>query len=188
MNNESSIYIGSSGILAIIVFILITYICYKKKRQTALEKVKSNSQVCSKETNPVHWKKDKKNNSENIYDEIDESLLCDIPMPTNEGNNLDINEDEENSNTIEEEVNEGYLNPYQPIISTEVDVHQYNTTKFEEDSQSTSDENPRGSGYLNPYQPLVASSANTKHEYTGIEPLNRTVGYRHEKGGHEDRE
>lgn len=169
---ESVIYIGSSGILAIVVFLLITYICYIKKRQkTSLDNAKSKNpnEVGVQERNP--WIRYDRSTGEDIYYEIDDSLLCSIHIPTNDENDLDSFKDDENSNSIPESVNESYLNPYQPIIATEVDVHQYSTTKNKEDNSSTSDENPRDSGYLHSYQPLVASSVNTNHEYTGIKEL-----------------
>lgn len=134
------------------------------------------------------WIRYDKSVEEDIYYEIDDSLLCSIHIPANDENDLDSFEDDKNSNSIPESVNEGYLNPYQPIIATEVDVHKYSTTKTKEDNSRTSDENPRDSGYLHPYQPLVASSANTKHEYIGIENLDIDMKGIQKKRGHEDRE
>lgn len=169
---ESFIYIGSSGIRTIFVFLLITYICYIKKRQKPSfdnAKSKDPSEGGVQERN--HMIRYDKSVGEDIYYEIDDSLLCSIHIPTNDENDLDSFEDDENSNSIPESVNEGYLNPYQLIIAAEVDVHQYSTTKNKEDNSSTSDENSRDSGYFHTYQTLIASSTNTKHEYIGIEHL-----------------
>lgn len=153
---------------------MITYICYKKtRRKPALEneKSKDGDQDSRQEKHLVQWIKDQKNTDDNDYDEIDNNLLSDIKFPTNEEKDSDSVEDDENSNPVKEEVNEGYLNPYQPIISTEVHVHHYDSTN---DYSNASDENERFSGYLHPYQLLVMNSTEAKNEYTEIEPELRT--------------
>lgn len=43
---------------------------------------------------------------------------------------MDTDEDDDDNQSIKGDINEGYLNPYQPIISTEADVHQYSSTKI----------------------------------------------------------
>ncbi|CAC5392121.1 unnamed protein product [Mytilus coruscus] len=179
-NKESVIYIGCSGLLAIVVIILLTYICYKKTRKkTALENAesKNGNETASEEKHVFHWTSDKNNIGENVYDEIDDNFLCDIK--TNEEKEVLADEDDDSSQSTKD-VNDGYLNPYQPIISTEVDVHQYSSVRNEENDSTTSDENQRNSGYLHPYQSLKTSISEIKHEYTGLE----TNGYRYTRNQH----
>lgn len=79
-------------------------------------------ECCSlKRRSNEHWKK-------NDYDEIDDSLLCDLKLSTNEENNSDLVEDDNNGTSVNEYVNEIYLNAYQAIILTDVDVHLYDST------------------------------------------------------------
>ncbi|VDI72823.1 Hypothetical predicted protein [Mytilus galloprovincialis] len=168
-NKERFIHIGSSCLLAIFVFILITYICYKRTRKKPAldnEKSQDGDQDSRLEKHLVQWIKDQKNTDENNYEDIDDSLLCDIQFSTNEEKNFDSVEDEDNSTSVKDDGNDGYLNPYQPIISTEVDVHHYDSTK---DSVTSSDENQRFSGYFHPYQAPVMNSNEAKYDYTEIE-------------------
>ncbi|CAG2214539.1 unnamed protein product [Mytilus edulis] len=166
---ETNSETGSSGLLAMFVFILITYICYKRTRKKPAldnEKSQDGDQDSRLEKHLVQWIKDQKNTDENNYEDIDDSLLCDIQFSTNEEKNFDSVEDEDNSTSVKDDGNDGYLNPYQPIISTEVDVHHYDSTK---DSVTSSDENQRFSGYLHPYQAPVMNSNEAKYDYTEIE-------------------
>ncbi|CAG2236461.1 unnamed protein product [Mytilus edulis] len=166
-NNERIVYIGCSSILAIVVIILIAILCYKRTTQN-----KSGSE----ENNVVQWISNKNNIDENEYDEIDESLLCDIRTITHSENKMDTDEDDDDNQSIKGDVNEGYLNPYQPIISTEADVHQYSSTKNDEtDNLTTSNEHHRDSGYLHPYNSLVKKNSEIIHEYTGLEQLDTGI-------------
>ncbi|CAC5422119.1 unnamed protein product [Mytilus coruscus] len=171
---KSYIYIGCSGLLAIVVFILIAYICYTKTRKKKdLDNVKSkdNNESGHEEQSVVQWTSDKNHIDENEYYEIDDSFLCDIRTKTHEENKVDTDIDDDNNQSIKADVNEEYLNPYQPIISTEVDVHHYSSIKNQEEHSTTSSEDQRDSGYLNPYYSLVTNMSEPKHEYTGLEKL-----------------
>lgn len=148
---------------------MLTYICYKKSRKkVAVENVesKNGNEIAPEKKHVIHWTSDTHNIGENAYDEIDDYFLCDIK--TNEEKETTADEDDD-SNQSTKDVNDGYLNPYQPIISTEVDVHQYSSTKNEDDNSTTSDENQRDSGYLHPYHSLKTNNSEVKHEYTGLE-------------------
>ncbi|CAC5377364.1 unnamed protein product [Mytilus coruscus] len=172
--SESYIYIGCSGLLAIVVFILIAYICYTKTRkEKAWDNVESkdNNESGHKEKSVVQWMSDKNHIDENEYYEIDDSFLCDIRTKTHEENKMDTDKDDDNNQSIKTDVNEDYLNLYQPIISMEVDVHQYSSIKNQEEHSTTSIEDQRDSGYLNPYHSLVRNMSEPKHEYTGLEKL-----------------
>ncbi|CAG2233380.1 unnamed protein product [Mytilus edulis] len=105
---------------------------------------------------------------ENEYDEIDESLICDIKSTTDEENKMDTDEEDHDHQSIKADTIEGYLNPYQPIISTAVDVHQYtfSTTKNDKkENPTTSDENQGNSDYLHLYHSLTKNTSDTKLEY-----------------------
>lgn len=178
-NNERIIYIGCSSLLAIAVIILIAILCYKNTRQnTILDNVetKQNTRNGSEENNAVQWKNEKNVVNENEYDEIDESLLCDIRTTIHEENKRNSDEDDYNKQSIEAAANEGYLNPYQPIISMAVDVHQYSsTTNDTKDNLTTSEENQRESDYLQQYQSLTKNTSDPKHEYTRLENLDTDI-------------
>ncbi|CAG2226046.1 unnamed protein product [Mytilus edulis] len=181
-NKDSIIYIGCVGLLTIVVIILLTYICcIKTKKGTALEKAnpKHGNGITSAEKHVLHWTSDKNMIDETLYDKIDDNFLGDIKA--NE-ENKNIADEEDDSNQSTTDVNDGYLNPYQPIISIEVDVHEYSSTKNEDDNSTTSDENQRDSGYLHPYQSLKTDISETKHEYTGLE----TNGYRYTRNQHSE--
>ncbi|CAC5386302.1 unnamed protein product [Mytilus coruscus] len=162
-HEERFIYVGSSGLLVIVVFILITYICFKKKRRKIeldTANPKERDQCSNLDKHLVHGMKDETNTDENDYDEIDDSFLSDIKMSRDDKYDLDSVEDGERSQSIEENIN-----------GVEIDVHQYKSMKNEEEISTTSDENLRDSGYLHPYQPFVTNLTEVKHEYIGIKHL-----------------
>lgn len=177
-NNERIIYIGCSGLLVIVVIILIAILCYKKTRRITLLdnlETKKNNQSGAEEANVVKWKSNKNNIDENEYDEIDERMLCDIKTTSQEINIMDTDEDDDENQSIKAHA-EGYLNPYQPIISTEVDVHQYSYTKYDKkDNPTTSDEHQGDSDYLHLYHSLTRNTSDTKHEYTRLENLDTDI-------------
>lgn len=61
-----------------------------------------------------------------------------------------------------------YLNPYRPIISSKVDVHQYSSTINDGGNSTTSDDTQRYSGYQNPYQPLALDTQEKKQIYNEL--------------------
>lgn len=184
-HNERIIYIGCSSLLAIVVIILIAMLGYKKIRKNILidaVQTKKKDKSISEKDNVVKWKNNKNNIDENEYDEIDESLLRDTKTTTHVENIMDSDEDDDDNQSVKADTNEGYLNPYQPIISTEVDVHPYSSTQNEEkDNSNTSNEIQRGSDYQHPYQSLTTNTPDTKHEYTGLENLDTDIPTRREK-------
>ncbi|CAC5408528.1 unnamed protein product [Mytilus coruscus] len=158
----------------LLIFFLIAYICYTKTRKKkVLENVESKktNNGGSEKKNVVQWISDKSYISEKENDEIDDSSLRDIKTATHEENRMDTEEDECKNQSIKTDDNEDYLNPYQPIVSMEVDVHQYSSTKNQVDLSTTVDENQRDSGYLHPYHSLPKNYSHIKHEYTGLEKL-----------------
>ncbi|CAC5391651.1 unnamed protein product [Mytilus coruscus] len=124
----------------------------KKKVLENVESKKTNNGGSEKK-NVVQWISDKSYISEKEYDEIADSSLSDIKTATHEENKMDTDEDECNNQSIKTDDNEDYLNPYQPIVSMEADVHQYSSTKNDNED------------YLNPYQPIVSMEVDV-HQYS----------------------
>ncbi|CAC5377365.1 unnamed protein product [Mytilus coruscus] len=154
-NRESIIYIGSIGLMAFIICSLIAYICYKKNR-----KRKSFDKNKSHENPLVHWHSEHKNTDENEYAEIEETFLYNIKTATRGVKVRDKEVNNDCNRVNKDNFMNGYLNPYQPIISTEGDVHQYS-----EDNITTSADNHIDSGYLNPYQPIISTEWDV-HQYS----------------------
>ncbi|CAG2233377.1 MEGF10_11 [Mytilus edulis] len=59
------------------------------------------------------------------------------------------------------------INPYQLVVSSAVDVHQYSSTEKGDNAEN----NNSDSGYLHPYQPLSLDTKNLKHDYTECKDL-----------------
>ncbi|XP_052077866.1 uncharacterized protein LOC127715757 [Mytilus californianus] len=135
-NKESIIYIGSIGLMAFIICSLIAYICYKKNgKKKSFDKNKSNE-------NPhENWHNEHKNTDENEYAEIEETFLYNIKTATRgvKVKDKEVNNDRNHLNN--DDFMNGYLNPFQPIKSTEVDVHQYSSTMNDGDNATTPADN-----------------------------------------------
>ncbi|CAG2233378.1 unnamed protein product [Mytilus edulis] len=160
---ESIIYTGSVCLMACIICSLIAYICYKKNRKKkSFDKNKSNE-------NPlVQWHNEHKNTDENEYAEIEDSFLSNNKTATK---GVKIKDKEADNDTIHghtADVMIGYLNPYQPIISSEMDVCQYSSTTNDGGNSTTADDNQRNFEYLNPYQTLTLDTQEKKHVYNEL--------------------
>ncbi|CAC5358286.1 unnamed protein product [Mytilus coruscus] len=158
-NRESIIYIGSIGLMAFIICSLMAYICYKKNRKKkSFDKNKSNE-------NPlVHWDNEH-NTDKNEHAEIEETFLYNIKTATREVKVKDKEVHNDRNHLNNDDFMNSYLNPFQPIKSTEVDVHQYSSTMNDGDNATTSADNQVDSGYLNPYQPIISTEGDV-HQYS----------------------
>ncbi|CAC5403684.1 unnamed protein product [Mytilus coruscus] len=159
LNKESGVYFGSSGLLAFVICILMAYICYKKgKRKAGSNMSKQTPDELAMEAKfQVHGTKGEMNTNENDYDEIDERYLSDIKLA--QGGNKHSKKEKGN--------NDSSINPYQRVVSSAVDVHEYSSTEKGDNSE----DNYRDSGYLHPYQPLSPDTKNLKHDYTECKDL-----------------
>ncbi|CAG2231363.1 unnamed protein product [Mytilus edulis] len=101
-----------------------------------------------------------------IYETIDESSILDLPismLARNIGIENDGSISDDNSDPLP---NDGYINPYQPIVQ-EFETHGYSSIADKSDSDcSCSSKSERVSEYLNPYQTIVPDQ--DKHEYLKV--------------------
>lgn len=111
---------------------------------------------------------------EGIYETIDESsLIPDLQMSVPARNEYNENSGSSSDDNSDPLPNDGYLNPYQPIMQEFV-KHGYSTTTHKSDLDcSSSDESDSASGYLNPYQTIVPDQ--DKHEYYKVYDDSRLV-------------
>lgn len=155
---ESIIYTGSVCLMACIICSLIAYICHKKNgKKESFDKNKSNE-------NPLELQ----NTDENEYAEIEDTVLYNIKTATKGGQ---IKDKESYNDTIQGnnyDVMIGYHNQYQPIISSEVDVHHYNSIINDGGNAIPSDDKQRNFGKLNPYQQLAPDAQEKKHVYNEL--------------------
>ncbi|VDI55479.1 pancreatic lipase-related protein 1 [Mytilus galloprovincialis] len=102
-------------------------------------------------------------NLENAYEMIDErNMVTDNPLIENDQTSDHTSESSSHVGTGPLP-NDGYLNPYQPMVEV-VENHEYSRTHAtgDTDSSESNGEN-KSSQYLNPYQPMVSDS--DRHEY-----------------------
>lgn len=94
-------------------------------------------------------------NEVQLYEEIDELTMYHEPL---NGNDRSSSSSSENDANITDE--DGYLNPYQPVLP-DTEKHEYTCINDSSDSGES-----KNSEYLNPYQPIV--SVYDSHEYKTI--------------------
>ncbi|XP_076071692.1 uncharacterized protein LOC143043123 [Mytilus galloprovincialis] len=171
LNKESGVYFGSFGLLAFVICILMAYICYKKgKRKAGANVPKQNTNELAMDIKClVHGTKGEMITNENDYDEIDERYLSDVKLAVNQEKDFKKKEKVQpgGSKHSKKEKNNSSSNPYQLVVSSAVDVHEYSSPEKGDNSE----DNYRDSGYLHPYQPLSLDAKILKHDYTECKDL-----------------
>ena len=139
-NNNTFVYHVLSVCCGIISSIF-EYICYKRNTKFKYKTNRDQEQVenIKEEVEVTIYV--------NQYDEIDEEYSVDLKAENEDGNPVIVQH--------ENDTDDEYLTPYQPIVS-DTNLHKYISTTKQPVSGSAEMENvARWSGYLYPYQPLV---------------------------------
>ncbi|CAC5362506.1 unnamed protein product [Mytilus coruscus] len=102
-----------------------------------------------------------------IYETIHESSIPDLPISMHASHQSNESSDSSSDDNSDPLPNDGYLNPYQPMVP-EFEKHGYSTIIIDNSDSdfSSSDKGERVSGYLNPYQTIVPDK--DKHEYCKV--------------------
>ncbi|CAC5398442.1 unnamed protein product [Mytilus coruscus] len=113
MNMEIVMYmICTSGVTFVLTLCLVTMKRYWKRKKTKMIEKNENN---AKEPNQVQ------NNEDRVYDTIDESKMIHMPPQYSNSCRCSLAKDDLN-------LSDGYLNPYQPMVSDH-DIHDYSKAK-----------------------------------------------------------